>query len=192
MLVSVRDVRSWIPLEEHQDRDALSKANVDLVFFDAIKDQIDAERLVGQVGCAPAGKSLCSCFHQAHHTRQHSRRLPPAPVRHRRQSRQKKPDTRSRVAHTGLSFALLCLLAYEFKMTSEELTLLKTFRCLLYGNLLNCLQSRRIIRLTQLICNILGVDNAVVLIKHKDCSLEQIPLFEPHTIVQAELLTALG
>src|SRR5438045_836839 len=57
---------------------------------------------------------------------------------------------------------------------------------------MNRLQSRCIVWLTQLIGDILGVDDVVVAIKYKDGSLEQTPLLEPHTVALAKLLTPLG
>jgi hypothetical protein len=60
-----------------------------------------------------------------------------------------------------------------------------------YG-LLNCLHGCYVVWLTELIGDVLGVDDAVVAIKHEDGPLEQTPLFEPHSIVLAELLTTLG
>src|SRR6266566_2370111 len=60
-----------------------------------------------------------------------------------------------------------------------------------YGPL-NRLYGCCIVWLTQLIGDVLGVDDAVVPIKHKDRLLELPPFFEPHTIGLAELVTAMG
>ena len=57
---------------------------------------------------------------------------------------------------------------------------------------MNRLQSRCVVWLTQLIGDILGVDDVVVAIKYKDGSLEQTPLLEPHTVALAKLLTPMG
>jgi len=54
------------------------------------------------------------------------------------------------------------------------------------------LQSRYVVWLTKLIGDVLGVDDAVVSIKHKDGSCELSPLLDPHPIVLPELLTAMG
>src|SRR5947209_2130427 len=59
-----------------------------------------------------------------------------------------------------------------------------------YG-LPNCLQGRCVVWLTELIGDVLSVDNVVGAINHKDGSLQETPLFEPDTIILAKLLTAM-
>jgi len=58
--------------------------------------------------------------------------------------------------------------------------------------MLNNLHSRCVVWLTELIGDVLDVDDAVVAIKHEDSLLQETPLFEPHPILLAELLTALS
>src|SRR5215469_10730858 len=54
------------------------------------------------------------------------------------------------------------------------------------------LQSRSVVWLISLISDILGVDDSAGWINHKDGTLEETPLFEPHPIVLPKLFTALG
>src|SRR5690348_388336 len=72
---------------------------------------------------------------------------------------------------------------------SEQVDLLRSsFPCCLP----NRLHGRCIVRLTKLIGDILDVDDTVVAIKRKDGPLKQAPFYNPHAIVQAELLAVLG
>src|SRR5947207_12464924 len=55
----------------------------------------------------------------------------------------------------------------------------------------NRLHGRCVVWLTELIGDVLSVDNVVGAINHKDGSLQETPLFEPDTIILAKLLTAM-
>jgi hypothetical protein len=65
---------------------------------------------------------------------------------------------------------------HSFPGCQEPLPPQLSFHC----GLLNRLQGGEVVWLTELIGDVLGIDDAIVSIKHEDSPLQETPLFEPH------------